>query len=289
MVKVYAIEVYVSVVCHPPSFRLATREGLEEVKETGKVGSSSRIALSLQDRQELRNGVGCQNWSCRTGPAGETEEDMASSSIVAVCSLVDESRLSPSLGFRADQYTLIRLSKVEKRKILKTLDTQIGTVNEVPNIEELSDGSWEICTLKSHCRTVHDTLEKIFPNSDVDLHYNPHEPTANDVKIWGYNAAKKLCRCRCAKRSIRIVKDGWPAAATYYASLLEVMCVLGEAATPLAPTYQGFLGSKGDAAHIRCGERDTALEEQLALSDGSKPICPKRQKRKAGRGMRAVI
>ncbi len=55
--------------CCVPStiFQTCHREGLEEVKETGKVGPSSRIALSLHDRQGLRIGGGCQNWSSRTG------------------------------------------------------------------------------------------------------------------------------------------------------------------------------------------------------------------------------
>jgi len=39
-------------------FQTCHREGLEEVNETGKVGSSSRNARSLQDRQGLRIGGG---------------------------------------------------------------------------------------------------------------------------------------------------------------------------------------------------------------------------------------
>jgi hypothetical protein len=172
----------------------------------------------------------------------------------------DEGCLSPPWGFRAAQYTLIRLSKVEGRKVLETLDKEIGTVNEVPHIEELSDGSWEICILKSHCHTAQDTLNTIFPGSDVDLNYNPVEPTANDLKIWDYDAAKRLRHHWCFKRAIRIVQDGWPAAAAYYTYLLEGMCGLGEAAAgpicpdsfdqPLVPTYQGRLESKEDAVYL---------------------------------------
>ena len=103
------------------------------------------------------------------------------SHIIAVSSSQDESHLSPPPGLRADQYALIRLSKVEDRNILKTLDIKIGIVNEVPNIEELNDGSLEICILKSHRRTVQDTLGKIFSDSDVDLYYDPLEPTPSEV------------------------------------------------------------------------------------------------------------
>ncbi|MCJ1472179.1 hypothetical protein MMC13_000826 [Lambiella insularis] len=72
------------------------------------------------------------------------------------------------------------------------LDIEIGTVNEVPSINEFSNGTWEICILKSRRRTVRDTLAKISPGSDVDLDYNPDEPTPHDVEVWGYNEAKKL-------------------------------------------------------------------------------------------------
>ena len=139
------------------------------------------------------------------------------------------STIAPLSGFRKDQYTLIRLSEVEDRKILEALDTQIGTLNQVLHIEELSDGSWEICILRSHCRAVQDTLGKVFPDSDVDLKYNPFEPTANDLKIWDYDTAKKLRRLWFLPRAVRIVQKGWPAAAAaYYAYILEVEYGRGE-------------------------------------------------------------
>ncbi|KAL8868946.1 MAG: hypothetical protein Q9198_008014, partial [Flavoplaca austrocitrina] len=114
--------------------------------------------------------------------------------VVAVSSSGDEGHPSPPPGLRADQYALIRLSNVKDRNVLETLDTEIGTVNEVPNIEELSDESWEICILESHRRTVQDTLGKIFSGSDVDLYYDPLEATANDLEFWDYDTAKKLLR-----------------------------------------------------------------------------------------------
>ena len=64
---------------------------------------------------------------------------MKSSYIVALSSSGEGSYLFPPPGLRADHYTLIRLSKVEDKKILETLDTEIRTVNEVPSINELSD------------------------------------------------------------------------------------------------------------------------------------------------------
>jgi Gti1/Pac2 family len=175
-------------------------------------------------------------------------QDITPSHICAISS-GNESRLLPPPGLRGDQYTLIRLSKIKDEKILKTLDTKIGTVNEVPNIEELNDGSWEICILKSHRRTVKDTLGKIFPGSDVDLYYDPLIPTANDSEVWGYDKAKMLCKDWFFERAIKVVREGWPAGAAYYAYRLKVMSGLASDFT-LVPTYQGCLQSKEDAIYL---------------------------------------
>jgi Gti1/Pac2 family len=173
-------------------------------------------------------------------------EDMTPTSICAVSS----SRvLLPPPGLRGDQYTLIRLSGVEDENVLEKLDTKIGTVNEVPNIEKLNDGSWEICILKSHRRTVKDTLRRIFPGSNVDLYYDPLEPTANDSEIWGYDKAKTLCKEWFFERAIRVAKEAWPAGAACYTYCLKVMSGLAADFT-LMPTYQGYLQSKEDAVYL---------------------------------------
>lgn len=178
-----------------------------------------------------------------------TEEHMTPSHVVAVSSSGDEGHLSPPPGLRSDQYALIRLSKVENTDVLETLDRKIGTVNEVPNIEELSDESWEICILKSHRRTVQDTLRKIFSGSDVDLYYDPLEPTANDLEFLDYDTAKKLRQSSFFERAIKVVKMGWPAAAACYAFLLKVMFGLCSDLS-LVPTYRGCLQGKEDAVYI---------------------------------------
>jgi hypothetical protein len=178
-----------------------------------------------------------------------TEEDIPPSYIVSLSSSGDESHLSPPPGLRTDQYTLIRLFKVEDRKILKKLDTEIGTVNEAPNFEELRDGSWEICILESRRRTVSHILGKIFPGSHVDLHHNPLEPTTDDLKIWDYDAAKSLLQHWFFERAIRVIRNGWPAAAAYYSYLLEVMFGL-RLDQPLVPTYRGYLQTEDDAFYL---------------------------------------
>jgi Gti1/Pac2 family len=173
-------------------------------------------------------------------------EDMTPSYIGAASS----SRvLLPPLGLHGDQYTLIRMFGVEDANVVKKLDADIGKVNEVPYIEELSDGSWEICILKSHRRTVKDKLRKIFPGSNVDLYYNPLEPTVKDSKIWGHDKAKTLYEEWFFKRAIRIIKEAWPAGAACYAYRLKVMSGLAADFT-LVPTYQGYLQSKEDAVYL---------------------------------------
>jgi Gti1/Pac2 family len=133
--------------------------------------------------------------------------------------------------------------------VLEKLDTKIGSVSEVPNIEKLNDGSWEICILKSHRRTVKDRLREIFLGSNVELYYDPLEPTASDSEIWGYDMAKTLCKEWFFERAIRVVKEAWPAGAACYAHRLKVMSGLDTDFT-LVPTYQGYLQSKEDAVYL---------------------------------------
>jgi Gti1/Pac2 family len=133
--------------------------------------------------------------------------------------------------------------------VLEKLDTKIGSVSEVPNIEKLNDESWEICILKSHRRTVKDRLCEIFLGSNVELYYDPLEPTASDSEIWGYDMAKTLCKEWFFERAIRVVKEAWPAGAACYAHRLKVMSGLDTDFT-LVPTYQGYLQSKEDAVYL---------------------------------------
>jgi hypothetical protein len=105
---------------------------------------------------------------------------MTLSHIVAVSSHRDERHLSLPLSLCADDYTLICLFN---QRLLKTLDKIIGLIFEMPNIEKLNDESWEICILKSYCLIAQSTLDKMFPDSDINLHYNPLEPTAQNVKV----------------------------------------------------------------------------------------------------------
>ena len=194
---------------------------------------------------------------------------MTLSHIVAISSHRDEHHLSSPLGLCTDDYTLIHLFN---QRLLKTLDKIIELIFEMPNIEKLNDGLWEICILKSYCLIAQSTLSKMFPDSDIDLHYNPLEPTAQNVKVWGYDKAKKACQQWLFKRSIRVVSEGWSVAAACYSNLLRVMFGLDEAAAGFAhsdsfnqqliPTYQGCIWSKEDAVYLL----EACLQEDLVHS-----------------------
>ncbi len=193
-----------------------------------------------------------------------TEGDITSSCIVAVSSPGDKSHPAPPSGLHVDQYTLVRLSEVEvedeDEKVWEIFDTKIGTTLEVPNIEELGDGSWEMVVLKSHCRALQDMLGKIYPGSNVDLNYDPVEPAASDLEFLGYDNAKKLREHLFSQRAERIINWSWSTVAAYYAYRLGVMDGLREGAAgssclksshqPLVPTYRGYLQSKGDAVYL---------------------------------------
>lgn len=124
--------------------------------------------------------------------------------------------LTPPSSLGMNQYTLVRLSKVGDGNILDILDGKIGTVDEVPSIEELCDGSWEMAVLESYCPTLQAMLGKIFPGSDVDLNYDPTEPTVSEVENFGPEKAKAVCKYLFIERAERMVKEGWPMAADCY-------------------------------------------------------------------------
>ena len=189
-----------------------------------------------------------------------TEGDITPSCSAAVSSPGDKSYPAPPPGLHPDQYTLVRLSEFEDEdgKVWGIFDTEIRKMHEVPSIEELGDGSWEMVVLQSHCRALQNRLGRIFPGSNVDLNYDPIEPTASDLKFWrGYDTAKKLRECWFSQRANRMINKAWPAAAAYYAYRLGVMNGLREGAAgsncpkssnqPLKPTYRGYLQRKGDA------------------------------------------
>ena len=77
------------------------------------------------------------------------EDDIRPTYVVAVSPSRDMSHLpllSPPLpaaagGLRPDQHSLLRLSNMSCRKVLKMFNGRMETANRVPHIEELIDGS----------------------------------------------------------------------------------------------------------------------------------------------------
>lgn len=128
------------------------------------------------------------------------------------------SQLPPPPGLCPDRYTLLRLSNIGHRDALKILKT-----NVFPHIQELDDGSWEMAVLKSYSHSFRDTLRMMFPESSIDLDYDPLEPTANDVELWGYSAAKELSEHMFLQRSEMVDWKGSPAAAPHFAYLQRIM------------------------------------------------------------------
>ena len=50
-------------------------------------------------------------------------------------------------------------------------------------------------------------LGEKFPGPDVDLNYDPTEPTISEVENLGYNMAKPLCEYLLIKRAERMIKE----------------------------------------------------------------------------------
>ena len=138
----------------------------------------------------------------------------------------NETHLTPPPPSGLDQYKLVRLSNVDCGDIWKIFDEMVARVNEVPSIVELDDGlnngSFEILVLKSYCLFLQDMLKKILPGSNVDLNYNPVEPADKDTEDWGVGA-RKLRELWFCQRAVRMVKEGGPVEAAYYAHLLTFM------------------------------------------------------------------
>jgi hypothetical protein len=135
-----------------------------------------------------------------------TEEDAKSPYIAAV---------SPS-SIYPNQYRLLRLSKAAGEDISEILYTKVRTMNELCNIEELSDGSWELLVLNAHCDRLEVTFGQILPGWNVDLVYDPEDPTIDDLKNWNYAMAKQLRQSWFRERAGRVVKRKLYPAAAYY-------------------------------------------------------------------------
>ena len=156
-----------------------------------------------------------------------------------------------------DQYRIVRLFQPKQKELLgvldegvgcsneellKVLDEGVGSLNEVPSLELLKDGSFEMIVLQSYCSTLQKEVGRLLPDFSVDLHYDPTKPMQNDVEHFGYEQAEMLTRNRFRERAQRMEKKSWNIATTFYSSLLKmhedaeqvpapILCVTGESNT----------------------------------------------------------
>ena len=131
-------------------------------------------------------------------------EDMTPSFVDTASSLGDQRCLALS-GFHGDRYRLARLPKIKHEDVSRFFDTYGGSLNKVPSVVPLGDGSYEIAVLDLHCTTLKDRLGKTLPKSDFHLNYNLFEPTDTDLQFWDYHTTKKLHQDWIFKRAIRTV------------------------------------------------------------------------------------
>ena len=77
---------------------------------------------------------------------------------------------------------LIRLANIQDENALNLLDIAFK-LQDTPSIEELRDGSLEICVLKLSILTILNTIREILPSLDTNIYYDPFKPIAKDLKV----------------------------------------------------------------------------------------------------------
>ena len=86
----------------------------------------------------------------------------------------------------------------------------------------------------------------------------------NDKVCWDYDKAKKLCQYWFFRRAIRIVREGWPAAAAYYAYHF------GSHVWDLAKLLRDSIAPRASTNHW-CLHTKTACKAKKMLSISLKP------------------
>lgn len=127
----------------------------------------------------------------------------------------------PSGVFDPEDYTLVRLdvSNVQHEEVVGRMENLFELL-DVPGIEALDGGSWEICVRKACIGDVKDKLHVEFPGSVVDVDYDPLKPTAKESVWWGRETANTL-RQSFERRAIKMAKASWTPAAMYYTHVLQ--------------------------------------------------------------------
>jgi hypothetical protein len=120
-----------------------------------------------------------------------------------------------------DIYIIVRVYELDGENLDKRLDGSLGKISEVASIIELADQTWEIVVLDHYLPCFLKTVSKEFPESWVDVDYDPFQPDPDDISYHGYHTAQVLCMSRLGKRADRMIADSWEEGAAFYTHLKE--------------------------------------------------------------------
>ena len=98
---------------------------------------------------------------------------------------------------------------------------KVGPISEVASINRLNDGSWEMVVSKAYIPILADKLTRLYPGCHFDANHDPFKSTAEDMAYLGIHRAWALNDRWVLERARRMMEDGWPIAANYYARLLK--------------------------------------------------------------------
>ncbi|KAL4811666.1 hypothetical protein BDW67DRAFT_189457 [Aspergillus spinulosporus] len=119
-----------------------------------------------------------------------------------------------------DLYTLTRLSvPLPESQIFKL--GILRRVANIPSVEWLNDGSWELMVRKKDLPTLQYAISQLFSRGYLVEHYDPLEPTRTGIDCLGLIEARKLAGIWFFTRALRIIKSKKGLAAAYYQSVLE--------------------------------------------------------------------
>ncbi|BCS30706.1 uncharacterized protein APUU_81009A, partial [Aspergillus puulaauensis] len=95
-------------------------------------------------------------------------------------------------------------------------------VAEIPSIEILNDGSFEIVARKVHLPALQNAVQNLFLNAQLDKNYNPLNPTGKDVALGFLLGARKMAGISFYRRALRVTQSDDARAAAFYRYLLDI-------------------------------------------------------------------
>lgn len=232
---------------HDNAFYIAMMEVSRSLPESVSTFSAFLRADADPYRANLEHLHGIRvNQMVEESYAANTTEDTVPSYFATAFSSGAHRRFA-ALNYPPCQYQFTRLSQIEDKDVWGFFNKNAGRVDEVPSIVLLGDGSYEIVVLSSHCNTLRSQLDAFLPGSELELEYDPTQPTDADLNEWGYLRAKTMSGEWFSERAWREIGEGWPLAAAYYAYRLGLIscCPIANpgvkivAGKPSIPTFGG--------------------------------------------------